>query len=324
LLSSFKLLPEQLAILWLPRLAYLTLIVGTAFTLSQILWLFIPPPPKPIPSLISESLSKSSISAKSHTPNNRKALENINQAHLFGKPEAPKKTRPISTPFFEPTAPKTQETRLDLELKGIIAADNKQQSLAIIANKKKQENLYAINDRLASGAIVKAIYTDHVLLSIHGRTETLSLPKTSLNLLPSKPVTTPGSPPQIYDEPPMSSSSLSLGETRVTDPKVLTQMSKYRKTLIRNPLELINVVQAQPILDNGQMKGFKIYPGRDKKLFQGTGLKAGDIVKSVNGITLNNMAQGMQIIEQLKEAHDLQLTIDRKGETQSFLFNLEQ
>jgi len=36
------------------------------------------------------------------------------------------------------------------------------------------------------------------------------------------------------------------------------------------------------------------------------------------------MAQGMQIIEQLKEAHDLQLTIDRKGETQSFLFNLEQ
>ena len=235
-----------------------------------------------------------------------------------------KKLAAATAPIRTALSPKIQETRLDLELKGIIVANNTKLSLAIIANKQRQEMAYAVNDRLASGAVLQAIYQDHVLLSIHGRTETLSLPKTSLNLFPPKSTRSPDSSSQTDDVAPAFSPNLSLGETRVTDPKVLTQMSKYHKTLIRNPLELINVVQAQPVLDNGQMKGFKIYPGRDKKLFQGTGLQAGDVVTSVNGIALNNMAQGMQIIEQLKDAQDLQLTIDRKGETQSFLFNLEQ
>ena len=141
ILPSFKLLTEQLFMSWLPRSAYLALIAGSAFTLSQAIWQLIPAPVEATPSFITHALPLSPKAVKSNSINNRQSIKKINQAHLFGTPITLKKKKSVvpTAPIRTALSPKIEETRLDLELKGIIVANNTKLSLAIIANKQRQE-----------------------------------------------------------------------------------------------------------------------------------------------------------------------------------------
>ena len=43
-----------------------------------------------------------------------------------------------------------------------------------------------------------------------------------------------------------------------------------------------------PYFSNGNLKGYQIYPGTNKKLFHENGFKSGDIVLAVNGVPVKD------------------------------------
>jgi type II secretory pathway component PulC len=91
-------------------------------------------------------------------------------AHLFGRSaeEQPTDTRPIDAP----------ETQLRLTLQGILAADEPLYSRAIIVVEDGSANSYAIGETLQdTGATVRGIEPDHVLIERAGALERLSLAK---------------------------------------------------------------------------------------------------------------------------------------------------
>ena len=83
------------------------------------------------------------------------------------------------------------------------------------------------------------------------------------------------------------------------------------------------MVNAQPVMEGGQLKGYRLKPGRDRKLFSSVGLQPGDIVTNVNGIPLNDMSQMGAVFEQLSSANRLDVTVERGGQQTQLSVSLE-
>ena len=70
-------------------------------------------------------------------------------------------------------------------------------------------------------------------------------------------------------------------------------------------------------MPNGQLKGYRVFPGRNRQQFIALGLRPGDLVTEINGVALNNPAQGMEIFRTLSESSQVTVTVERNGQNQS-------
>lgn len=70
------------------------------------------------------------------------------------------------------------------------------------------------------------------------------------------------------------------------------------------------------------IKGYRVNPGKQRRLFHGTGLRAGDVVTSVNGIALSDPAQMATLFAQFKSASRFDLTVERGGRPTSLTIDL--
>ena len=65
-------------------------------------------------------------------------------------------------------------------------------------------------------------------------------------------------------------------------------------------------------------------PGKDAAVFAQMGLQQNDLAIEINGIPLNDMQQAMRVINDLREATEATLKIERDGEIRDILFSLSQ
>ena len=215
--------------------------------------------------------------------------------HLFGMP----------TGNTEVNAP---ETTLNLTLRGIVAAtpDTKESLAIITANGNGQ--MYAVGAQLPGGAVLQSIYPDRVLLSLNGRMQTLRLPKSSSgsgginsSLLP------PGVPQIVYG------STLPATEN----------LNQLRNELIRHPERLMDMMRAMPVMQNGKLSGYRVFPVGNSDAFGKLGLEPGDVVTAVNGIPLDNPAQSLQVLNNIRTSDQVSITFIRNGQQQTRVLSLQ-
>ena len=77
-------------------------------------------------------------------------------------------------------------------------------------------------------------------------------------------------------------------------------------------------------MPNGELKGYRVYPGRNREQFVALGLKPGDLVTEINGMALNNPAQAMETFRSLANTTQVTVTIDRDGQTQTLTLDSSQ
>lgn len=99
------------------------------------------------------------------------SMDAVVAMHLFGTAE-------VTTQTLAAAAIDAPETRLNLKLRGILAADEPSLSRAIISS-GSDDKVYAVGASLPGGATVEAVLADRVLLRRAGRLETLRLPRES-------------------------------------------------------------------------------------------------------------------------------------------------
>lgn len=185
------------------------------------------------------------------------------------------------------------DTQLNLTLRGIAAADRDEYSRALIAGPDGRERVYAIGASLPGGATVHRVLADRVLLDRRGTLETLRLPRESAQA-PSAPLA-----------PPMGG--------------VMDNLSD-----INGAEELAEIVRPMPVRVDDQLRGFRVYPGRDRQRFAALGLRAGDLVTAVDGVPLDNDEAGPDALRRLMESEEVILTIERGGQVQSLTVRLNQ
>ena len=269
-----------------PPWVVLGLVVLIAWQLAQIIWLLVPAGP-------SASISVPTAGTATSNPQTGPAanIEYIVNAHLFGRFDT-------ATAVVDMDPVDAPDTRLNLELRGTIAAEEADQALAIIAESNRDENVYAIGDAVAGGASLHSVYPDKVILRRAGQLETLRLPRA--------------------DE---SAGTKPAARRKATAP---TQAASIREIVSQSPARLTDVLRPQPVFRDGQQQGYRVYPGRDRQRFTALGLRPGDLITQINGVALDDPARGMEIFRSLGDASQVSVTLERSGQAQVLSLDTSQ
>lgn len=284
----------------LPLLATLLLIALLTQSLAQLTWQVLPS--SPAEPLVMPRLSNQPNAGRTRNTD----ISRIAQWHLFGEP-------PKDLPKALEQVTEAPDTRLNLKLRGLLASSDPVSARAIIADGKGVEEAYKVGQKLPGDAVLREIYADRVILEYRGRLEALRLPKDA-------------------DAKAMVSNSTSharrMGNRRVKQAGTADNaalLRQYRDALINRPQSLMNLVNASPVMDKatGKLKGYRVRPGKDRRLLGRFGLKSGDVVTSVNGVELNNPIKALEIMRDLSTATSIMLDVERNGVMQSFAFQVE-
>ncbi len=269
----------------LPLLTSLLLGLLIAWTLAQLTWALLPRTKEATPIYKTHSAAAPTVDAD--------ALANM---HLFGTAE-------VNIPTNAPA------TTLNLILKGIVAATrDSKESLAIIASNGTEE-MYTVGAQLPGGAQIQSILPERVLLSVNGRIQSLQLPKaagggesTDMSLV--APMATPG---VVYG----------------SNLPAMRNLNQLRKDLIQHPEHLMDVMRAMPVMDNGKLTGYRVFPVGNSDVFAKLGLQPGDVVTAVNGMTLDNPAESLNILNNLKTSEQISITLTRNGQQQTKVLQMQ-
>jgi general secretion pathway protein C len=215
----------------------------------------------------------------------------IVNAHLFGTGGTP------ATGDSGPVA----ATSMSLVLVGTIANSDPKLGYAIIGESPTSAKVYAVGKTITGGTLLHEVYADRVILDRGGRLEALMLPKT---------YTGGGLNPPTAGPAPVAGDGTIGGQLR--------QMAA------QNPAAITEIMRPQPVFANGQQRGYRVYPGRNRQQFVKLGLLPGDLVTAVNGTPLDDPNRGVEILQSMNSAASVTVTVERNGQTQQVTINNAQ
>ena len=265
----------------LPRWVALALVAAIAWQLARIIWLLIAGTTGADEAITPPSQLRSPAAQTSGQVD----VQSIATAHIFGQASG---EPVIETP--QETYEDLAETRLSLSLKGTMPNTIQESSIAIIADNREEEKIYFIRDTVMAGTTLHAVYADRVVLNRSGTLEVLKLPK----------------------DFPKNSAPTRRNATNVR--RTSANSRSIQNVVTRNATRLADVIRPTPYYVSGQMQGYRVYPGRDRKLFASLGLRPGDLIKDIDGAALTNPQQATQIFQNLGNAEQVTVTVERNGQ----------
>ncbi len=193
---------------------------------------------------------------------------------------------------------------LNLVLTGIVAANR--DSLALISVDGKEQMPFAIGEEILNGAVLDAIYPDRAIIVRHGVRESLML-RESAPALPT-------------------SAFLPASRNIARTPVKHLGGNNYqlsRDTITRqlqNPKFL-----SQALIVPAAGGGFVVRNIQPGSLYEQIGLKKGDVIKKVNGKTINTMNDVMNLYRQVGDINNqsnITVEISRNGRQQQLQYQL--
>jgi general secretion pathway protein C len=216
----------------------------------------------------------------------------IVNAHLFGVPGA------SGSDETDPSA--VAATQMNLVLAGTIAHADPQRGFAIVGESAATARVYAVGKTITGGTKLHSVYPDRVILDRGGKLEALILPKKFQGggMSAAQPVAAAAPDPM-------------LGQ-------------RLQNLAAQNPGAITEVIRPQPVFANGQQRGYRVYPGRDRQQFSQLGLMPGDLVTAINGTPLDDPARGMEILQSINSAAQVTVTVERNGQSTQVNINTAQ
>lgn len=301
--------------------AALLLVLAVAFLslLADIFWRVMPDPAEGVDGNLLLLLTPQTSSQKAKEPS-YVDIEKMQSWHLFGqadKLEEVAESGEQEKIASDDEALEAKETQLRLKLLGLMRSNIDAASYAVI-EANNTADLYVVGQALPVGQNVKLsrVLDDRVIIDNRGNLEALLL----------------------YDENERSSSQRNVtvqqntadaGDERTIDQRnnrrITSMANSYRQRLMSNPMSLADVISISMARDNnGNVLGYSVRPGRDRRQFTELGLRSGDIVTAVNGISLQDPSGAMEIYNHLGSAKEASLSIKRGDEDIVILVGLSE
>jgi len=272
----------------------ISLVIALAYVMAELSLRWANPPTAPPPGSV-QSLVSVPVTA---TPRD---YNQIAEWALFGSP-----VDSSPAPAVVVNAP---ETRLNVRLAGIFHSEGPDSApLALIAVDSRSQQVFKTGDRLNDGTRISQILTDRVLLERNGQIEVLSLPRETVGhgLSNTRSANLNGS----------AAADHTIDATAVA--------AELRRQVSDNPDALLDLAFATPYFANNQFAGLRLEPGRQPHMFNQLGLRPGDIVVALNGRRLTDPNQGMQLLQELLSAEQLEVQVLRNGRNLPLTFILSR
>ena len=244
-----------------------------------------------------------------------KTTYKVSNLELFGKlKEATATPQIIDAP----------ETKLNLELQGVFISENEKFSTAIIGERNKTGELYAIGDRLPGNATLASVLVDHVLIRRGARMEKLMFSDSKFRITKSSSnnrSAANASPGKAFPGTDTTRSDLERIRDRIRDapsggrgadspsPSVTTSIDAYRQKLKNDPASALSQAGISPVTE-GETKGYRVGADAQSAIKQ-AGLQPGDVIVSVNGRAVGNMTNDSALIDQVMASSRVRVEVKR-------------
>ena len=203
-------------------------------------------------------------------------------------------------------APKTS---LNLKLVGLMYSTEKRQARAIIESEQEGARSYSTHERVADKAEIYRIEPDRVILLHAGRQEALLL------------------------DPEQDTSGNEAGDAdRPVDDAVQNTSSAESQAAssqgpTKGPRKLDDIMRdfsATPVLEGGEMVGFRLEAPRQPEILNEWGIGPDDVITAVNGTPLNTQGRIMVLYDRLKRQTEFELTLSNGGNSRTVTIDLDE
>ncbi|KTF09796.1 type II secretion system protein GspC [Pseudoalteromonas sp. H105] len=286
-------------------------VVYIAFLMAKLFWLVWPEP--------TSSPIQSTYSAPENTQSNSANSSAILALHLFGKADVQPKKQSARQEKVINNAP---ETRLSINLTGIVAVSNNDRNGLAVIESQGQQATYLVDDVVkGTRAKLAQVLPDRVILEVSGRFETLMLDGLDFTKTVSMPVLAEREGKRGLEQGPQDVDVEQIDATANEDVK--SSILETRNELLQDPGKLFDYIRVSQARRDGEVIGYRLSPGKDPALFKKMGLKNNDLAVSINGYQLTDMQQAMSAMNELRNSTDANITIERDGEQIDVQFSLQ-
>ena len=300
--------------------ALLTLLLGLwlAASVWQLLWSVYPE----APALAATVVINPPSSPGAARPSPAVDIEALVAANLFGQPgQALSEAELAAASGRAPTMSEAEasvalagiedgapQTRLALLLRGVLASSEAGLGQAVIEHQGRQD-LYQVGDKLPAGAevVLAKVLPGLVVLDNGGRYEVLRLFE--------EPALAARVAANFAAASPAASQPGAGGGAAVSRVEQATLAARYREQLYDNPESLTDVVQVAPVREADTLRGYRLMPGRASREFAALGLRPGDVVTQINGLSLSEPSNTVRLYQDMREATRATFTLERDGGT---------
>jgi general secretion pathway protein C len=262
------------------RIVSLLLIAACAYLLVEITWMFLPQDEESMSPVQHKKLAVVSMQAQQNN------FRKLTSANIFGVSEKAVSQKSVKAP----------ETKLNLTLKGVLAAKPMQRASAIIAQGKSgKEDIYGVGDRMPGGVLIKEIHSEYVVLERNGQLETLKLQKIS------------GVGDLKSTARSQDTGSLSINQSPAA------ALKEIRSNILKNPTSFGEYALPVQVKENGKQIGYRLTPQKKGELLSELGIQSTDIITEINGVKLDKPQNGISALRKLSTAKDLNIVVKRNG-----------
>jgi type II secretion system protein C len=253
------------------------------------------------------------------------------------------------TPQESGPAPVVEE---DLHLKLIgTSLQSRSKPYAIIEDPTGNESLYQVGEQIPDAGKLVSVEVNRALIDRNGHRVAIEIPASDL---PEVPPSQLGVPPGAIRGPMLrglpaamrrklqrlragapgaaagdddnsdddSSDDNSKIELKKLGPgKFEVSRAEVQQTM-ENPAQFFSQMRALPHFVNGKTDGFSISQVQPGSVFQQIGLQDGDLLTSIQGQPVTNPMQAMGLIQAVKTASAIDLTVNRNGSPTSVHLDL--
>lgn len=225
---------------------------------------------------------------------------------LWGTPPA------AVDPVLEPVAvetPPVRATRLNLKLLGVIRAEAF--GVAII-QAGRDTKVLTVGEELQSNVKLDEIGADYVIIKNRGAHERLDMETQTADLLinqQAEALVAQSDQTRQGAERQQNTSSTSM----VLADEQSQQLQFVSQEIRQNPMRIGQYVRFEPLRERGEWLGIRIGPRNHPEIFGALGFREGDLVVSINGLTVADMAENPAVWNQFLQESRFSLVVNRNG-----------
>ena len=233
-----------------------------------------------------------------------------NSIAVFGKADVVNNAAVKKPIIKKPKKPGALQ-KLDVTLIGALVSSNPQNSYVSI-REKGETRVLKTGEEIKGGIVVKTIRPKAFVASDGSAEKVFYLIPADQLRAKDREVGLPQEK-QKQERVPFTAREEAAAISHQVDEETKLKLAQYRQELAENPLSLVDKVQASPVQRNGELYGYRLRHGKDRKLLTSVGLRAGDILLDVNGIPITDPGQLSGVMESLASGNMINMKIERGG-----------
>ena len=197
-----------------------------------------------------------------------------------------------------------------LRLVGTLVASGTQGGAVIQSIGKEDQKFYHINQEIVPGKIaLMAVRKDYVILRVDRQFGILKAKYNSLDDSGQKIVSGTGN-------------TTLHGIRKIDDHHWLIE-SRAIRFAMKNMNTLMMKARAVPNMNAGHMDGFRLVAIQPGSLYQEVGLAPGDVIRSINGMSMSDPQNFVKALTTLGSVSQVQVNLVRNGVPQTFQYQIQ-